>query len=622
MSERYDLDGIQIPDSPVRNGNGRGGDPFADPNFPSSPRGQNSVFSITEVEHAKVPNVLYVNVGQEFKGTLRITQNEIIFDSLEGCCELFRLPIKLVLSIEVPSSSKSTIVLRAKHFQSATFHFDSVDARKRVSDVIRDAVHTPALAFVPPMRTSGGTQGVWYVDSSQQYQRMGALENGWRISKVNSDFSLCESYPRFLCVPSSVEDETMISAAAYRGNGRIPILTYFYGPTKKVIMRCAQPKSGWTNAEDPSDQRIVQQVGAESKMRIFDLRPYINAVGNTMKGAGYEDAKKYHAEITFHNIPNIHFMAERYKALMETISSLSTVEHDAVMKTQYDWLQTLGLILETSMTVAACVREGTADCLVHCSDGWDRTSQVVSIAQILLDGHSRTIQGFLELVDKDWIQGGHKFVSRLGISEKGGKDSESSPVFLQFLDIVHQLVVQHPTFFEFDSSLLIFLADAMYSCRHVTFVHDKPKDLYNTVAKGSYPCVFQDVMSNVSEYKDYRYNERTATIPLQPCASPPGLVMWREYFHRYGRFAPKTNLLRRSDVHSPTIMTRRKDGVLPPPTPPRRQSMPSSEWGVGGVGTNSITSLKQCSTQCIATQTECIPHVMSSELLGRFGEDW
>ena len=34
--------------------------------------------------------------------------------------------------------------------------------------------------------------------------------------------------------------------------------------------------------------------------------------------------------------------------------------------------------------------------VVHCSDGWDRTSQTCSLAQLILDGYYRTIQGTVE----------------------------------------------------------------------------------------------------------------------------------------------------------------------------------------------------------------------------------
>ena len=52
--------------------------------------------------------------------------------------------------------------------------------------------------------------------------------------------------------------------------------------------------------------------------------------------------------------------------------------------------------------------------LIHCSDGWDRTSIVSSIVQLALDGYYRTIEGFLFLIYKEWIAFGHKFAERMG----------------------------------------------------------------------------------------------------------------------------------------------------------------------------------------------------------------
>jgi len=58
--------------------------------------------------------------------------------------------------------------------------------------------------------------------------------------------------------------------------------------------------------------------------------------------------------------------------------------------------------------------------LIHCSDGWDRTSQLSALAQLLLDPYYRTIEGFIVLVEKDWLAFGHQFQHRTGFlnSEK------------------------------------------------------------------------------------------------------------------------------------------------------------------------------------------------------------
>lgn len=47
--------------------------------------------------------------------------------------------------------------------------------------------------------------------------------------------------------------------------------------------------------------------------------------------------------------------------------------------------------------------------LVHCSDGWDRTAQLTALAQFMLDGYYRTLEGFEALIEKEWCSFGHKF---------------------------------------------------------------------------------------------------------------------------------------------------------------------------------------------------------------------
>lgn len=47
-----------------------------------------------------------------------------------------------------------------------------------------------------------------------------------------------------------------------------------------------------------------------------------------------------------------------------------------------------------SLRVQAVAEEGVS-VLVHCSDGWDRTAQVCSVASVLLDPYYRTLKGFM-----------------------------------------------------------------------------------------------------------------------------------------------------------------------------------------------------------------------------------
>ncbi len=59
-----------------------------------------------------------------------------------------------------------------------------------------------------------------------------------------------------------------------------------------------------------------------------------------------------------------------------------------------------------------------ASLVSHCSDGWDRTTQLVSLTELCLDPFYRTTRGFLVLTDKEWCSFGHKFHTRAGHRDK------------------------------------------------------------------------------------------------------------------------------------------------------------------------------------------------------------
>lgn len=114
--------------------------------------------------------------------------------------------------------------------------------------------------------------------------------------------------------------------------------------------------------------------------------------------------------------------------------------------------------------------------------GSDRAVVVTALLQICLDGTYRTMDGFQLLVEKEWLQGGHPFSSRLGhLTDPMGAAPgsrahrrEISPVFVLFLDILRCIVRQHPQCFEITEPYLVCLLDVMYSGTVGTFLGNSP----------------------------------------------------------------------------------------------------------------------------------------------------
>uniref|UniRef100_A0A5F4W1J5 phosphatidylinositol-3,5-bisphosphate 3-phosphatase n=1 Tax=Callithrix jacchus TaxID=9483 RepID=A0A5F4W1J5_CALJA len=343
--------------------------------------------------------------------------------------------------------------------------------------------------------------------------RMGFdLQNVWRVSHINSNYKLCPSYPQKLLVPVWITDKELENVASFRSWKRIPVVVYRHLRNGAAIARCSQPEIswwGWRNADDEYlvtsiakacaldpgtranggslsignndtseacdadfDSSLTACSGVEStaapqKLLILDARSYTAAVANRAKGGGCECEEYYpNCEVVFMGMANIHAIRNSFQYLRAVCSQMPDPSNWLSALESTKWLQHLSVMLKAAVLVANTVDREGRPVLVHCSDGWDRTPQIVALAKILLDPYYRTLEGFQVLVESDWLDFGHKFGDRCGHQENVEDQNEQCPVFLQWLDSVHQLLKQFPCLFEFNEAFLV-----LHPVCHVRALH-------------------------------------------------------------------------------------------------------------------------------------------------------
>lgn len=348
-----------------------------------------------------------------------------------------------------------------------------------------------------------------------------------------------------------------------------------------------------TCGSSPVNQQQEDLPRRQRTLVVMDCRPYSAALGNANLGGGYENGSThYFCDVRFGNIENIHAVSKSFAKLKELIQRFSGTEpKSGFLQKLHEtkWLQHIQNVMQCSNNIADSLERGES-CLVHCTDGWDRTPQTVATAMLLLDPFYRTIVGFCVLVEKEFCSMGHKFAERCSHQVKGdtvyvldpgvsASDTEAqppsqqqhqqqqqlqpSPIFVQWMDVVFQIVRQFPRRFEFTPRLLEYLSTEVYACLHGTFLCNGEKermfegvrlntasiwtDIVRTALRereGKAPLYFVNPAYDSAAAWEFISKRKGCGINrISPNCSSKRIVFWESFYLRHDGDTGSTELL-------------------------------------------------------------------------------
>ncbi|XP_026840751.1 myotubularin-related protein 6 isoform X2 [Drosophila persimilis] len=496
-----------------------------------------------DIKLAKVESVRMIdryNTKNPTVGTLYLTATHLIFVEPESNKETWILHMHVASIEKLPlSTTGSPLLIRCKTFLSVTFVIpkdsECHDVYTSLLKLFQPVSINKLYCFnYQPAKDDYPKSAGWdFFNLEAEFKHLLVPNDNWTLCSMNEKYELCDTYPRQIYVPKEATTLMLISSSRFRSKGRLPALTYLHN-NKASICRCSQPLSGFS-ARCLEDEQMLEAIRKTNTntdyMYVVDTRPRINAMANRAAGKGYEN-EAFYENIKFHflGIENIHVQRASLQKVLEACEQKSpTMSAFLNALESSGWLKHIRSILDTSSFIANAVDKGVS-VVVHCSDGWDRTAQVCSLAQLMLNPYYRTIKGFQALIEKDWLAFGHKFSERCGHIQTDAK--EVSPIFTQFLDCTWQLMSQRSEAFEFNERFLLILHDHVHSCQFGTFVGNCEKDRLDLKLSERTFSLWGFMANHLNEYINplYRPNVDEA---IKANLAPQCIKFWRGMYCRF-----------------------------------------------------------------------------------------
>lgn len=369
-----------------------------------------------------------------------------------------------------------------KNFRLLKFAFQQQDSKIFGSSDQGKLIASALVRFAYPMRhdlsfayahrepyysTLGASGTSMYAtknDWARELIRCGATE--WQVVSTASVPLLQNplqagkyTVPPHFVIPKSCSVDRFLDLSRAFCDSRAAFWVYSYG-SNAALVRLAelQPAAQQDTKLENVMLELVRKCDAGRQLKLLQLTDRLPSIQDVLKA--YQKLRRLCTPET------------PQKFMMQDDKYLSLLE-------KTNWLFYVSLCLRFASEAAATLRSGVS-CVLQESNGRDLCCVVSSLAQLLLDPHFRTIDGFQSLVQKEWVALEHPFQRRLGhvysAQPAGGNaellESEQSPVFLLFLDCVWQLLQQFPDEFEFTQTYLTTLWDSCFMPIFDTFQFD------------------------------------------------------------------------------------------------------------------------------------------------------
>ncbi|KAI0985647.1 hypothetical protein GJ496_001626 [Pomphorhynchus laevis] len=488
-------------------------------------------------------NVLYLSAFcMHRSGLVHINVHHIIFsDQTERW-----LPIKSIISISCDNQKTGDVNILTGNLEAIRFTVDNIKVTHFIKSIRSILVSDEEITLIPfhhdnlsnsEYHILSNTNRPWWHELDIVREFYDHVDQTiWKISKVNSNYRVCNTYPSLTVI--ACDDNVCLNASQARLNRQYPILAYYHETSKAALVRAGKLITNVLNKYDEAIFENMRSIKGERSLIFYPENENRN----------YEDRNRSRIMKMFRNekplteetygmwkrmycthCPTIESVSQTLCTLLQVIINESA-KYSAVAA----WLTLLSNVLMISSDVCTALSSiGTNVCMMFEHD----MSLILSIlVQIQLKKDYRTLIGFQKLLIRELVLSGFRF-----------SNNDSRACLILFLDCLYQLMCRNPYSFQFNEQFLLNFLDHMTCSKHGTFLYDNERqrnehDVYQrcsslwsefdkTDEKG------QKFINPLFNYQSCRHND------LHILHIPNEMVLWKkmpikntiEYLVRYDK---------------------------------------------------------------------------------------
>eukprot|EP00007_Cunea_sp_BSH-02190019_P005553 CAMPEP_0174232408 /NCGR_PEP_ID=MMETSP0417-20130205/2700_1 /TAXON_ID=242541 /ORGANISM="Mayorella sp, Strain BSH-02190019" /LENGTH=2427 /DNA_ID=CAMNT_0015310457 /DNA_START=88 /DNA_END=7371 /DNA_ORIENTATION=+ len=523
------------------------------------------------VEHVRLFSDERKPVGQ-----LWVTNFRLIFREEEGgsVYNELRMPISQIGGVAKGRSNKTSLRVYCKNLITLHFSFSTAQDAKLIQKALGSSAGTntvrgrKSVSPLPPTCFAVASKQEfpehkdgWKIYSpTQEFCRQGVLKEdgspkgGWRLSTLNRNYKLAPEYPGSSVVPEALDDADLLEAASHHVGCALPVLVWQHAGNQAAVCRCQRKHH--PDKVSYNDDKVVLAIAdanpTRQPVRVF--KTFSTSLGKrsttsgriTSRSASSSSASSSSSSSLVVGLPVDKQRAHTLNLLVDGVKRVEEIRNrlreacairgggDTLQNSIMDdsatglWLQSVKRALRAADSLVDTI-ETKASILLESDDVTDHT-HVLSLFLLLVDPYFRTLVGFQVLIEKEWLAFAHPFLQSKKLSNSSNKNlllgDEVSPIFLQFLDGVWQLMQLFPRAFEFNERLLTSILEALYSNQFGTFLFESERERVEYDVANSTNSVWSPINFDCSRFLNpfYRVSKRLK-LPTNPSC-----LLWASYY--------------------------------------------------------------------------------------------